>query len=107
MKIYYQSKILIAAAVALAFSAPVFAADAAGVSSRADYHQALKSANDNYKSALAACPSAHGPDRSSCRKQARDTKNSAVADARSQYGLTTSSSNPTNPPLIPLKKEPN
>jgi len=81
-KNYKPLTILIAAALGIAFSASVMAAD---VSSKADYQAALKSAASDYKTALAACAS--GTAGHACRKDARATRDTAVDQARVKHGL--------------------
>jgi hypothetical protein len=87
---------IILAAVSLAFAASAIAQDTGARTSRKEYHQAMASAKSDYKTAVAACPAAKGPDRTTCRKQARDTRDAAYADARTKHGLS-AAKNPAYP----------
>jgi hypothetical protein len=87
MSTYFKSAKIIVAAVSLAFAASALAQDTGTRTSRKEYHQALASAKADYKSAVTACPAAKGPDRATCRKQARDTRDAAYADARAKRGV--------------------
>jgi hypothetical protein len=103
MSTIFKSAKIIVAAVSLAFAASAIAQDAGPPTSRKEYHQAMASAKADYKSAVKACPGAKGPDRDSCRKQARDTRDAAYADARTKHGLPA-----TKNPAYPLQsKTPN
>ena len=86
MSTNFKSVKIIVAAVGLAFAASAIAQDT-GHTSRAEYRQAMTSAKSDYKTALGACPSARGPDRTTCRKQARSARDAAFADARAKRGI--------------------
>jgi hypothetical protein len=88
---------LLAAAIGLTLTASVMAtevATGADRTSRADYRQAMSSANSDYKTALQACP-AGGSERSLCRKEAHTNRNTAIADARARHGMMHTSEDPS------------
>jgi hypothetical protein len=94
---------IVVAAVGLAFAASAVAQDAGAPTSRKEYRHAMASARADYKSALKACPAAKGPDRDSCRHQARATRDAAFADARGKHGMPAT----TNPAYPQQSKTPN
>jgi hypothetical protein len=81
---------LLAATIGITLAASVMAtevATGADRTSRADYHQAMNSANSGYKTAMQACPPA-GSERKLCRKEARTNRDTAIADARARHGMS-------------------
>jgi hypothetical protein len=109
MSTIFKSAKIMVAAVSLAFAASAIAQDTGARTSRKEYHQAMTSAKSDYKTAVKACPSAKGPDRTTCRKQARDTRDAAYADARAKHGMsgTHASSVTPNPAYPQQSKTPN
>jgi hypothetical protein len=73
---------LAAAALGLSLSATVMAAD---VTSKADYRQALKTEQSDFKAALMACAS--GASGRACRREARTNRDDAIDQIRVQHGL--------------------
>jgi hypothetical protein len=74
--------VLVAAALGLSLSATVMAAE---LTSRADYRQAMKTEQVDFKTALMACAS--GVPGRACRKEARINRDDAVDKIRAEHGL--------------------
>jgi hypothetical protein len=84
MGTHYDLLIRLFAVLGIAFSASAIAADA---TTKAEYKEALKSAQADYKAAYAACPPAAGPERLACRRLAYANLQKAQADAREAHGM--------------------
>jgi hypothetical protein len=92
MSTSYKTKLTLMAAVSgLMFAASVMADESNAIpqerTSRAAYQTSVNGANLDYKTAAQGCPAAKGPERTDCRKQARATRDVALADARTKHGM--------------------
>jgi hypothetical protein len=110
MSTSYKTRLTLLAAVSgLTFAASVMAADNNSIpqekTSRAAYQTSVNGANLDYKTAAQGCPAAKSPERTECRKQARATRDAALADARTKHGMLAST---TPNPAYPMQsKTPN
>jgi hypothetical protein len=90
MRTRYDLPIRLFAVLGIAFSTSVMAADATTkvpTTTKAEYKEALNSAQADYKAAYAACPPSAGPERVACRRQAYANLQKAQADAREAHGM--------------------
>jgi hypothetical protein len=90
MRTYYDLLIGLFAVLGIAFSTSVVAADATTkvpTTTKAEYKDALKHAQADYKAAYAACPPSAGPERLACRRQAYANLQKADGDAREAHGM--------------------
>lgn len=84
MRTRYDLLIRLFAVLGMAFSASAIAAT---VTTKAEYKDALKHAQSDYKTAYAACPPSAGRERIACRRQAYADLQKAQGDAREAHGM--------------------